>query len=71
MMEHLPASPDDAIAASMELVDKADVYIGVFAYRFFSFLLPTVPALAAVPGLHGTGTELRELGQRGRPQPAG
>jgi uncharacterized membrane protein YbhN (UPF0104 family) len=36
--------------------------LGVFAYRFFSFLLPTVPAVAAVPGLHRTGLELRELG---------
>ncbi len=34
MMEHLPASPEDAIAASMRLVDKADIYIGVFAYRY-------------------------------------
>ncbi|MDX1913548.1 MAG: DUF4062 domain-containing protein, partial [Saprospiraceae bacterium] len=34
MMEHLPANSDDAIAASMKLVDEADIYIGVFALRY-------------------------------------
>lgn len=34
MMEHLPASPEDAISASLELVDAADIYVGVFAYRY-------------------------------------
>lgn len=34
MMEHLPASPDDAIAASLKLVDEADVYVGVVAFRY-------------------------------------
>src|SRR2546423_233075 len=34
MMEYLPASDADAIAKSLELVDKADVYLGVFAYRY-------------------------------------
>ena len=34
MMEHLPASDDDAIAASMKLVDEADIYVGVFAHRY-------------------------------------
>jgi hypothetical protein len=34
MMEHLPASPKDAVRASRELVDEADIYLGVFAYRY-------------------------------------
>jgi tetratricopeptide (TPR) repeat protein len=34
MMEHLPASEAEAVAASVELVDKADIYIGVFAHRY-------------------------------------
>ncbi|MGA9771150.1 MAG: DUF4062 domain-containing protein [Blastocatellia bacterium] len=34
MMEHLPASDTDAIAVSLKLVDEADFYVGVFAYRY-------------------------------------
>lgn len=34
MMEHLPASDDDAIAKSTQLVDQADVYVGVYAHRY-------------------------------------
>lgn len=34
MMERLPALPVDAIRASLDLVDKADVYVGVFAHRY-------------------------------------
>lgn len=34
MMEHLPAIDADAIAASLKLVDEADIYLGVFAYRY-------------------------------------
>jgi tetratricopeptide (TPR) repeat protein len=34
MMEQLPASDADAIQASLELVDRADIYVGVFAYRY-------------------------------------
>lgn len=33
-MEHLPASDADATRASMEMVEKADIYIGVFAWRY-------------------------------------
>jgi hypothetical protein len=33
-MEHLPASDADAIRVSMEMVEKADIYIGVFAWRY-------------------------------------
>jgi hypothetical protein len=33
-MEHLPASDADAIRVSMEMVNKADIYIGVFAWRY-------------------------------------
>jgi tetratricopeptide (TPR) repeat protein len=34
MMEHLPASDDDAIAESLRMVNEADIYLGVFAYRY-------------------------------------
>ena len=34
MMEHLPASDADAIAESLRLVSEADIYLGVFAYRY-------------------------------------
>lgn len=34
MMEHLPASDDEAIRASLKMVDDADIYVGVFAHRY-------------------------------------
>jgi tetratricopeptide (TPR) repeat protein len=34
MMEHLPASDDDAIRASLNMVDEADIYVGIFAHRY-------------------------------------
>ena len=34
MMEHLPASDDEAISASLEMVDRADIYVGIFAHRY-------------------------------------
>jgi Domain of unknown function (DUF4062) len=34
MMEHLPASDKEANSASLRLVDEADIYVGVFAYRY-------------------------------------
>jgi tetratricopeptide (TPR) repeat protein len=34
MMEHLPASDAEAIAASLAMVDDADIYVGVFAHRY-------------------------------------
>jgi tetratricopeptide (TPR) repeat protein len=34
MMEHLPASDANAISASLNLVDEADIYLGVFAHRY-------------------------------------
>lgn len=40
--------------------------LGVFAYRFFSFLLPTLPAVAALPGLQRMGRELGALAPAGR-----
>jgi tetratricopeptide (TPR) repeat protein len=33
-MEHLPADPADAATVSVRMVDEADVYVGVFAYRY-------------------------------------
>jgi tetratricopeptide (TPR) repeat protein len=34
LMETLPADPADAVAVSLRMVDEADVYLGVFAYRY-------------------------------------
>jgi hypothetical protein len=34
MMEHLPASDPGALSASLALTDEADIYIGIFAYRY-------------------------------------
>src|ERR1043166_2796660 len=34
MMEHLPALNADAIDASLKMVEEADVYLGIFAYRY-------------------------------------
>ena len=34
MMEHLTALDTDAEDASLSMVDQADVYIGIFAYRY-------------------------------------
>jgi tetratricopeptide (TPR) repeat protein len=34
LMEHLPALDADAIKASLRMVHGADVYVGVFAYRY-------------------------------------
>ena len=34
MMEHLTALNAGAIKASLEMVERADVYIGIFAYRY-------------------------------------
>jgi tetratricopeptide (TPR) repeat protein len=36
MMEHLPALDAGAIEASLQMVDDADVYIGIFAHRYGS-----------------------------------
>ena len=33
-MEHLPARDADAVRVSMEMVDQADVYLGIFASRY-------------------------------------
>ena len=34
MMEHLPATTADARRVSVEMVDRADIYVGVFAHRY-------------------------------------
>jgi hypothetical protein len=34
MMEHLTALDADALEASLAMVDKADLYIGIFAFRY-------------------------------------
>jgi uncharacterized protein DUF4062 len=34
MMENLPALNKDAVDASLQLVEQADVYLGIFAYRY-------------------------------------
>jgi hypothetical protein len=34
MMEHLPANDAEAISASLKLVDDADIYVGIYAFRY-------------------------------------
>lgn len=34
MMEHLPAMDEDAISASLAMVDEAELYLGIFAHRY-------------------------------------
>src|SRR6266568_1211061 len=34
MMEHLPAADADAIKESLRMVNEADIYLGIFAYRY-------------------------------------
>lgn len=34
MMEHLPASDQDAITASMDMVDEAEIYLGIVGRRY-------------------------------------
>lgn len=34
MMEHLTAENKTAVEASLRMVDEADVYLGIFAYRY-------------------------------------
>src|SRR6266576_4622898 len=34
MMEHLPAADADAIAESLRMVNEADIYLGIFAFRY-------------------------------------
>jgi Domain of unknown function (DUF4062) len=36
MMEHLPAADATAIAESLRMVNEADIYLGIFAYRYGS-----------------------------------
>jgi uncharacterized membrane protein YbhN (UPF0104 family) len=43
--------------------------LGVFAYRFFSYLLPTLPAVLAMPALPQVSRELSELGEHEPPDP--
>jgi hypothetical protein len=34
MMEYLPAADTDAIEESLRIVNEADIYLGIFAYRY-------------------------------------
>lgn len=34
MMEHLPASDADALSESLRMVNEADLYLGIFAFRY-------------------------------------
>ena len=33
-MEHLPARDANGVRVSLEMVDKADIYIGIYAWRY-------------------------------------
>ena len=36
MMEHLTAEDENPVDTSLQMVDQADVYLGIFAYRYGS-----------------------------------
>jgi MinD-like ATPase involved in chromosome partitioning or flagellar assembly/tetratricopeptide (TPR) repeat protein len=60
MIEHLPTSDDDAIRESLRMVDDADVYLGILAYRY-----------GYVPKGHAisiTEMEYNRAGERGIPR---
>ncbi|MGA2135965.1 MAG: DUF4062 domain-containing protein [Bryobacteraceae bacterium] len=60
MMEHEPASNEDAIEASLRMVDGADIYLGVLAHRY-----------GTVPKGHGisiTEMEYNRAVERGIPR---
>jgi tetratricopeptide (TPR) repeat protein len=63
MMEHLPASDADAIHISMEMVDRADIYLGVFAFRY-----GTVPKTNNPQQISITEMEYNRAEQRGIPR---
>jgi hypothetical protein len=63
-----------AFAITAVGVPLSQALLGVFAYRFFSFLLPTLPAIIAIPTLRKAGTELDVYAAETRglvPAPAG
>jgi len=72
MMEHLPALDADAIQASLEMVDEADVYVCILGFRYGSIpaLCPTavaqrstaitLPLPRKTPRRHGANGESME-----------
>jgi tetratricopeptide (TPR) repeat protein len=63
MMEYLPALDKEAIEASLDLVDKADVYVGVFAHRYGYIPKENNPKQISV-----TETEYERAVERGIPR---
>ncbi len=63
MMEHLPASDADAIRISLEMVDRADIYLGIFAHRY-----GYVPKEKNPKQISITEMEYDRAGQRGIPR---
>jgi len=50
MMEHLPASDASAVTVSLGLVDEAEIYLGIFAYRYG--YIPTEEQLLEAERVH-------------------
>ena len=63
MMEHLAALDADAIKASLDMVDQADIYLGVFAYRY-----GWVPGIDNPQQISVTEMEYRRALERGIPR---
>jgi|GEM_PF-3100275 len=63
MMEHLPANDLEAISASLKMVDEADIYIGVFAFRY-----GYVPKEGNPDQISVTEMEYRRAKERGIPR---
>ena len=54
VMEDLPSSPDDAITASLKLVDEAEIYVGIFAHPL-RLHAPIVREIRSGARHHGDG----------------
>ncbi|MBC7821117.1 MAG: DUF4062 domain-containing protein, partial [Planctomycetaceae bacterium] len=63
MMEHLPAMDANAIQASLDMVDEADIYLGIFAYRY-----GWVPGFDNPQQISVTEMEYRRAVERGIPR---
>ncbi|MEK6337044.1 MAG: DUF4062 domain-containing protein [Acidobacteriota bacterium] len=62
MMEHLPASDDEAVPASLKMVDEADIYLLILAHRY-----GYVPAANNPEHISVTEHEYNRAGERKLP----
>ena len=60
MMEHLPASNNEAISASLAMVDAAGVYVGIFTHRYG--YVPAGHTISVTEMEHNRAVERRSRG---------